>query len=107
MTDENGVVISTKEMYGLVQEVSRSLQRIESRLDMLEAKMEHAHSADERSREAFNLAEDAKQQSQELQKQIEKVESRQLWLWMVLISGFVLGAINLLFNLLGKSILGG
>jgi hypothetical protein len=107
MADENGVVISTKEMYGLVQEVSRSLQRIESRLDMLEAKMEYANSADERSREAFNLAEDAKHQTKELQKQIEKVESRQLWLWMILISGFVLGAINLLFNLLGKSILGG
>lgn len=107
MAEQNGVLISSKEMYGLVQDVSRSLQRIESRLDMLETKMEYANSADERSRTAINLADDAKQQTQELQKQIEKVESRQLWLWMVLISGFVLGAINLLFNLLGKSILGG
>ena len=60
---KDGVIISQKEIYHLVQKVVKSVDRLESNLDtrlaILEAKVEGAIQADERSRKALNLADDA------------------------------------------------
>lgn len=90
MGENNGVVISIKEMYATLQEVSRALQRIESRLDKLEGKVEIAYQADERSRLALNKAEDALELSQ-------KVEGQIAWLWRTAIGALIVGAIEALF----------
>ncbi|MBH8609433.1 hemolysin XhlA family protein [Thermoactinomyces sp. CICC 10521] len=90
MGENNGVVISIKEMYATLQEVSRALQRIESRLDKLEGKVEIAYQADERSRAALNKAEDALELAQ-------KVESQIAWLWRTAIGALIVGAIEALF----------
>jgi len=99
MTD-NGVVISNKEMYDMIQEMARSLQRIEARLDQMEEKMEFAHSADERSRDALNKAEDALDLSR-------KIEDQLIWMWRIVGGAIATGAIGALFLFAQKGLLGG
>lgn len=90
MPDETGIVISIKEMYSALQEVSQGLNRIEGRLVKLESKVESAHQADERSREALDIARDA----YELAK---KLETKQEWTWKVTISALITGVVGVLF----------
>lgn len=105
MEKENvAVVITPKEMYELVQEVTRSLQRIEARLDVLETRIQSANNADERSRQAINLAEDAQQRANYAYEKAKEVETRQLWLWGIIISEVIAGAIGALFYFVQKGI---
>ncbi len=90
---DGNVIITTKEMYNALQEVSQGLQRIEGRLDKLESKVESAHQADERSREALEIAKDA----HELAK---KLETKQEWVWRAIIGALVTGVIGVLFYLI-------
>lgn len=87
---DNGVVISNKEMYDMIQRMAGSLQRIEARLDQMEEKMESTHNADERSREALNKAEDAL----DLAKKIEKKHD---WAWKATVSTLITTGIGVLF----------
>ncbi|MBH8605983.1 alanine-zipper protein [Thermoactinomyces sp. CICC 10521] len=105
MEKENvAVVITPKEMYELVQEVTRSLQRIEARLDILESKIATANNADERSRQALNMAEDANQRANEAFEKAKEVETRQLWLLGIIIVEVISGAIGALFYFAQKGI---
>ncbi|SEN79722.1 hemolysin XhlA family protein [Lihuaxuella thermophila] len=99
MTD-NGVVISTRELYDMIQEMARSLQRIEARLDQMEEKMESALTADERSREALNKAEDALELARKLEDQL-------IWMWRIIAGAIATGAIGALFLFAQKGIIGG
>ncbi|SEM74462.1 hypothetical protein [Lihuaxuella thermophila] len=87
---DNGVTISPKEMYDLIQEAMKSLQRIESRLEVLESKMESANKVDERSQEALDKAEDALALA-------ERIEHRIWWVAGVIIAEIIVGAITALF----------
>jgi len=80
-------------MYDLIQEVSRSLHRMESKLENLEEKIEDAVEADERSREALNTANEALEMAKETKNQLD-------WLWKTVLSGFILAVISALFYLL-------
>jgi hypothetical protein len=86
-----------REMYELIQGMSKTLQRIESRLDVLEAKMQLISHSDERSRAALNKAEEALQLS-------KKLESQQSWLWKSVIGSCLASLIGLLFFFLQKGI---
>ncbi|MGA9175126.1 MAG: alanine-zipper protein [Thermoactinomyces sp.] len=99
-----GIVITQKELYDLVQEVTRSLQRIEARLDILESKIATANNADERSRKALNMAEDANQRANEAFEKAKEVETRQLWLLGIIIVEVISGAIGALFYFAQKGI---
>lgn len=98
---DNGVVISAKEMYDLIQEMTKTLQRIDSRLDVLEAKMESANRADERSREALHKAENAEGKAVDALNQLKalqtKVEDNEKWLFRTIAGALILGAIGALF----------
>lgn len=87
---ENGVHISAKEMYSLIQEANRVLQRIEARLDILESKMESANKTDERSRQAFTTAKEALELA-------EKLENQLFWLWRTTIGALIACAVEALF----------
>ncbi|MFD1444342.1 hemolysin XhlA family protein [Thermoactinomyces vulgaris] len=94
---DNGVVISNKEMYDMIQRMAGSLQRIEARLDQMEEKMESTHNADERSREALNKAEDALDLA-------KKIEDQIIWMWRIVGGAIATGAIGALFYFAQQSI---
>lgn len=104
------MLILSKEMYQLIQKVATSVNRLENNLDsrfsILESKVEGSIRADERSREALNMADDAMKEAQQAKETARKVEERQLWLWGVVISGVVLGAIGALFFFAQSGVLG-
>ena len=93
--------IPLKELYDLVQEMARGQQRIESRLDKLEAKLEAkletANQADKRSQEALDKAKEAMTKAEAAHALADKVEGRQVWLWMLVIASLIQGAIQALF----------
>jgi hypothetical protein len=99
-----GIVITQKELYDLVQEVTRSLQRIEARLDILESKIATANNADERSRTALDLADEAKKRADEAFEKAKEIENRQLWLLGIIVAELVTGAIGALFYFAQKGI---
>ncbi|SFJ83394.1 hypothetical protein [Thermoflavimicrobium dichotomicum] len=86
-TEEQGAVISVKEIYNQMQEMNKSLQRIESRLAVFEAKMESLKTVDERSILAKDLAENAINQSNEAIRLAEKLDSHITWIWRTIIIG--------------------
>jgi hypothetical protein len=75
--ENNGVTISLKEMFDLIQEMARGQQRIESRLESLESRWESASRADERAREALALAKN-------LEDDVKDLKDTQTWLWRTL-----------------------
>ncbi|MBS7531820.1 hemolysin XhlA family protein [Hazenella sp. IB182353] len=83
---ENGVLISSKEVYDSVQEMQKTLQRIETRLDHLECQIKDSKVTEAKSRadEAF--------------KYVEKVEARQLWLWGLVIASVLSNVLRLLIK---------
>ncbi|MBH8601195.1 hemolysin XhlA family protein [Thermoactinomyces sp. CICC 23799] len=91
---KSGVVITQREMYDLIQEVSRSLHRMESKLENLEEKIEDVVEADERSREALNTANEALEIAKETKNQLD-------WFWKTVVSGVILAVISALFILAG------
>jgi hypothetical protein len=84
---KSGVVITQREMYDLIQVVSRSLQRMESKLEHLEEKIADSNEIDERSREALEIAKETKNQLD--------------WFWKTVVSGVILAVISALFILAG------
>jgi hypothetical protein len=95
-----GVVITQREMYDLILNVSRSLQRMESKLELLEEKIADSNEIDERSREALNTAHEALELA-------KKNESELQWLWRTIIGGLVVSAIGALFLLIENGVKGG
>lgn len=81
--EENGVNISTKEMFSMLQEVLKTTQRLES-------KFEGVKGADERSREALFIAQSARQVA-------EEAKSHVTWLWRTTIAALISGVIGALF----------
>ncbi|SHE66034.1 hypothetical protein SAMN05444392_102267 [Seinonella peptonophila] len=71
---DNGVIISTKEMYAVLQE-------IKSQVSIIQTEVRNIGATDERSRQALELANDALQKAAELEKQIDKVER---WYWWII-----------------------
>lgn len=63
MGDENGVTITTREIYESVNNLTREVTQLGSRFERLESKIsdqsELSHEAKERSHKALNLANDA------------------------------------------------
>lgn len=91
---KSGVIITQREMYDLIQEVSRSLHRMKSKLENLEEKIEDAVEADERSREALDIANEALEIAKETKAQID-------WLSKAALGAFIVAIISALFYILG------
>lgn len=87
---KSNVIITIDDIYQSIQVISSDVQRLGSRLDIIESKIENSSSVDERSREALNIAEDALELAQKLEKRLE-------WLWNTIIGGLILGGIGALF----------
>lgn len=100
MADEQGIVISIKEMYEVLQE-------IKSQVSVIESEVKNIGQTDERSRKALELASDAWQKANDLERQIEKIEGRQQWLQGLIVSGVILGLIGTLFFIVQKGLIGG
>lgn len=91
---KSGVVITQREMYDLIQVVSRSLQRMESKLEHLEEKIADSNEIDERSWEALAAANEALEIAKETKNQLD-------WFWKTVVSGVILAVISALFILAG------
>ncbi|MFC4075213.1 hypothetical protein [Salinithrix halophila] len=76
-----GVTITSKEMFSLIQDVARGQQRIEARLENMEKGLITAYQADERSRKALELAKDMEKETESLKDRAKTLETRQWWLW--------------------------
>jgi len=96
MSDQ-GVVISPKEMYELLRNVDKSLEEIKADIRSLKEKMVDVEQADERSRKALDMAKDAMRKAEAAHALADKVEGRQVWLWMLVIASLIQGAIQALF----------
>lgn len=86
----SNVIITIDDIYVSIQVISSDVQKLGSRLDIIESKIENSGSVDERSREALNIAEDALELAQKLEKRLE-------WLWNTIIGALIAGAIGALF----------
>jgi hypothetical protein len=81
--EKNGVNISIKEMFSMLQEVLKTTQRLESKLESVQG-------ADERSREALFIAQSARQVSEETKNHVT-------WLWRTTLAALISGGIGALF----------
>lgn len=90
--NNNGVVISPREMYDLLLRMSNAHQEILSRLKVIEDQLRSVQKTDERSREALDIAEDAKDLALKLERQL-------FWLWRTLIATSIATAAEALFNI--------
>lgn len=70
---EDGVTVSLKEIYDMLQE-------IKSDVNTVQAEIKNLGEMDARSREALEIAKDALAKARDLEKQIERIESRQQWI---------------------------
>ncbi|SDZ01164.1 hemolysin XhlA family protein [Thermoactinomyces sp. DSM 45892] len=100
-TEKSGIFISGKEMYESITQIGNEFrdtsQQILTRLSVLESKFEGLGQTEERSREALRKADEAYHMA-------SKIENQQVWLWRILVSSLVTGAITILFSFLKKTL---
>jgi hypothetical protein len=70
---KDGVVISLKEIYEMLQEIKREVATLQNAI-------KNISQTDERSRLALETAKDALEKANDLEKHLEKVEARQQWI---------------------------
>lgn len=87
---ENGVTITLREIYDLVQEVATGVRRLDARVMQLEEKIRETDEVNERSRQALQLAQDTAKDVEEIQKNIT-------WFWRTIAGTLIMGAIGALF----------
>ncbi|SDX44814.1 Protein of unknown function [Marininema mesophilum] len=101
------VIISPKEMYQLLQEVSTNLQDIKSDIRSLKDKAVLAEEAEDRSREAQKQAEKAQKMAEEALKAAEETKSQVKTLIVAPIVTGVIGGIVVAIFYFAKIGLGG